>query len=90
MVALAELWLPVLLSAVFVFVVSSIIHMVLPIHKGDFKKLSGEDEVLQVMRAQGLAPGSYMFPCPGSMEEMGTPEMMEKYNLDVLQHRVTA
>jgi len=36
MVPLLDLWLPVLLSAVFVFVVSSVIHMALPLHKGDF------------------------------------------------------
>jgi len=33
MVSLAALWLPILLAAVFVFIASSIIHMVLPYHK---------------------------------------------------------
>ena len=78
MVSLAELWLPVLLSAVFVFIVSSILHMVIPIHKGDFKKLPGEEKVLEEMRSQGVQPGSYMFPCAGSMKDMGSPEMIEK------------
>ncbi len=78
--SLAELWLPILLSAVFVFVVSSILHMVIPIHKGDFKKLPGEDKVLEAMRAQSIAPGSYMFPCAESMKDMGTPEMIAKCN----------
>jgi len=81
MVFLANLWLPVLLSAAFVFIVSSIIHMVIPIHGGDFKKLSREDKVLEEMRAQGIKPGDYMFPFPGSMKEMGSPEMQEKYGL---------
>ncbi len=39
MISLTELWLPILLSAVFVFIVSSILHMVISIHKGDFKKI---------------------------------------------------
>jgi hypothetical protein len=78
MVSLAELWLPILLSAVFVFVASSIIHMATPMHKGDFRKMPGEDRVMAEMRAQGLVPGSYMFPCAGSMKDMGTPEMIEK------------
>ena len=41
-VELMDLWLPILLSAVFVFVASSIIHMAIPIHKGDYKRLPGE------------------------------------------------
>ncbi|MFQ5738239.1 MAG: hypothetical protein ACE5JX_04460 [Acidobacteriota bacterium] len=76
---LIDLWLPILLAAVFVFIVSSILHMVLPIHKGDYLKLPGEGKVLEEMRTQGVPPGGYMFPCAGSMKEMATPEMMEKY-----------
>ena len=78
MVDLTALWLPILLSAVLVFVVSSILHMVLPIHKSDYKKLPGEDAVMAAMREQGVAPGHYVFPHCGSMQEMGTPEMVEK------------
>ncbi len=80
MVSLLDLWLPILLSAVFVFVVSSVIHMALPIHKGDMKKLPGEDKLMAAMRAEKVAPGAYMFPCAGSMKEMGTPEMIAKLN----------
>lgn len=35
MAFLTDLWLPILLSAVFVFIASSISHMVLPFHKKD-------------------------------------------------------
>ena len=79
MVTLAGLWLPILLSAVFVFVVSSILHMVIPIHKNDVKKMSGESEVLTAMRKQGVGRGDYMFPFPPSMKEMASPEMQAKY-----------
>ena len=79
MISLIDLWLPILLSAVFVFIASSIIHMALQIHKGDFKKLPGEERVLSEMRTQGVRPGAYMFPCPDSMKEMSSPEMIEKY-----------
>ncbi len=81
MLSLAELWLPILLSAAFVFIVSSIIHVVIPIHRGDFKKMPGEEKVLEEMRTQGLQPGSYMFPCAGSMKDMCSPEMIEKCKL---------
>lgn len=80
MVTLIDLWLPILLSAVFVFVASSILHMVLPIHRSDYRKLPGEDIVREAMRAGNVPPGAYMFPCADSMKDMGSPEMMEKYN----------
>ena len=78
MVPLTDLWLPIVLAAVFVFVVSSVIHMALQIHKGDMKKLPNEDQLLAAMRAQSVQPGMYMFPCAGSMKEFGTPEMKKK------------
>ncbi len=80
-VELMDLWLPILLSAVLVFVASSILHMAIPIHKADYKKLAGEADVLAAMRGQGVEPGSYVFPCAGTMKEMSTPEMIEKMNL---------
>jgi hypothetical protein len=79
MTFLIELWLPIVVSAVLVFVASSLFHMVLPWHRGDVKKLGGEDELLASMRANNITPGSYMFPCPSSMKEMATPEMIDKY-----------
>ncbi len=45
-VPLVDLWLPILLSAVFVFVVSSVIHMATPMHKGDMRPLPNEDDVM--------------------------------------------
>jgi hypothetical protein len=79
MAFLADLWLPILLSAVLVFIASSIMHMVIPMHKGDYQKLPNEGKLLEEMRAQGARPGEYMFPRAGSMKEMGTPEMIDKY-----------
>lgn len=79
MVSVTELWLAILLAAVAVFVISSLLHMVIPIHKGDYRKLPGEAKVLAAMREQGVTPGNYMFPCAGSMQEMGSPEMLAKF-----------
>ncbi len=80
MVPLAELWLPILLSAVFVFIVSSILHVLVPLHKDDFARLPGETQLLEAMRNQNVQPGSYMFPCGESIKDMATPEMIEKCN----------
>lgn len=74
-----ELWLPIALSAVSVFVASSVLHMVLPFHRGDFGRLPNESEILDGMRKHNVPPGTYMFPCPGSMKEMASPEMLAKY-----------
>lgn len=76
---LAELWLPILLSAVFVFVVSSVIHMALPIHKKDIRKLPDEDRVIEALRSQNVQPGPYMFPGSDCMKDLNNPEVMEKY-----------
>lgn len=80
MTTLAALWLPILLSAVFVFVASSVIHMALPMHKSDYKKLPNEASLLDAIRKVGVSPGEYLFPCPNSMKEMGSPEMLAKFN----------
>ena len=79
MVPIHALWLPILLSAVIVFVASSIIHMALPVHKSDYRKLPEEEKVLDCMRAAGVTPGrEYRFPfC--SMKEMKSPEGIEKF-----------
>lgn len=75
---LVALWLPILLSAVGVFVVSSIFHMALPLHKGDTRGLPDEQAVGEALRAGGLEPGEYMMPFCGDMKEMGTDEFKAK------------
>jgi hypothetical protein len=78
MVEITALWLPILLSAVIVFVVSSIIHTVLPVHKNDYKKLPDEEKVMDAIRAAGVTPGTYHFPRCESHKDMKTPEYQEK------------
>ncbi|MEZ5966193.1 MAG: hypothetical protein R3F56_20315 [Planctomycetota bacterium] len=78
MATLVDLWLPVLLSAVAVFVVSSLIHMAVQLHKNDFKKLPDEDAILTALRQQRAGSGEYVFPCAQSMREMNSPEIVAK------------
>ncbi len=78
MAFLAALWLPILLSAIIVFVASSIMHMLLPYHRSDYQPLPDEDKVLAALRAAGLKRGLYIFPfC--THKEMKSPAMVEKY-----------
>lgn len=79
MIPLIDLWLPILLSAVIVFVASSIFHMMLPIHKNDYRTLPDEDKALAALREAGATPGHYMFPACNDMKLMKSPEMLEKY-----------
>ena len=78
MAMLADLWMPILVSAVFVFLVSSVVHMLLPIHKGDLQPLPDEDAVLAAMRRTEIAPGEYMLPGAKTKKEMCSPEMRAK------------
>jgi hypothetical protein len=78
MVSLAALWLPILLSAVIVFIASSIMHTVLPYHRGDYRQLPDEDKLLAVLGGAGLRRGLYTFPFT-THKEMKTPAMQEKY-----------
>ena len=79
MTPLAALWLPILLSAVLVFVVSSLIHMMTPWHKSDYPKVPNEDRVMDTIRGLGIPPGDYMMPRPTTREEMGSPAFQEKF-----------
>lgn len=78
MVSIVSLWLPIILSAVFVFIVSSIVHMVLRHHKNDFKKLPDEDGVMDALGKFNIPPGEYTFPYANSMKEMSAPEYKNK------------
>jgi len=79
MVTITALWLPILLASVLVFIASAIIHMVLPYHKGDYKKLPNEEEALEGLRKEKVSPGDYAFPFPDSPKDISSPEMAEKY-----------
>lgn len=78
MTFLHTLWLPILLSSVFVFIASSIIHMALPWHRSDHKKLPQEDKVLNVLSPFAIPPGDYMAPYCSGPAEMKSPEFAEK------------
>ena len=78
MVPIMALWLPILLSAVAVFILSSIIHMVLGYHANDYKAFPSEKQVMDDLRKHNIPSGDYMFPKASSMKEMGSPEFLEK------------
>lgn len=78
MVGLDMLWLPILLSAVVVFIVSSVIHMMPLWHKNDYPKVQNEDKVMEALRPLDIPPGDYMVPRASGSQEMRSPEFTEK------------
>lgn len=78
MVHLSSLWLPILLSAVVVFIASFILHMVLPYHRSDYRPLPDEEKILPVLRSANLTRGLYNFPfC--THKDMNTSAVQEKF-----------
>jgi hypothetical protein len=78
MVELTALWLPILLSAVIVFIASSIIHMAPLWHKSEYPRVPNEDKVMDALRPLAIPPGDYMVPRCNSSAEMKSPEFVEK------------
>jgi len=78
LVSLFALWLPILLSAVGVFLVSAVIHMVLPYHRTDFKSLPDDDAVRAALRPFAIAPGDYVVPGIAPGEKWDSPSRLEK------------
>jgi hypothetical protein len=79
MVSLGALWLPIVLSAVLVFVTSSVIHMFLGYHNRDYTKLPNEDAVRAALRAGNPAPRQYIIPHASGSGELRSEEMKQKY-----------
>jgi len=59
---LSQLWLPILLSALFVFFASALFWMASPHHKNEWGKLPNEPVVLAALRTQPITPGLYVIP----------------------------
>jgi len=78
MTSLTALWLPILLSAVIVFIASSIIHMTPLWHRTDYPLLANQDQILDALRPLAIPPGDYLVPRALDMKDMRTPEFAEK------------
>ena len=78
MTGMHALWLPILLSAVFVFIMSSIIHMLSPWHKDDYPTIPHEDAVRAGLGPLAIPPGDYMVPRPPTRADMNSPEFLAK------------
>ena len=78
MIVFSALLLPIVVAALMVFIASTVLHMVLPFHRSDYKKLPDEEKVIAAVREAGAAPGLYMFPF-ATHAEMKSGETAEKF-----------
>lgn len=76
---LAQLWLPILLSAAAIWIASAVIWMVMPHHKNDFQKVPNEDALISALKSLNLPTGSYHFPHCGTHKESRDPEFQRKW-----------
>ena len=78
MTFLIELWAPILLSAVIVFVVSSLIHTALQYHKNDYGQLKDETPIQNALSGFNIPAGDYFLPYCAGGEAMKSEEYKEK------------
>lgn len=80
MVPISSLWVPIIVAAILVFVVSSVVHMALGYHENDFDKFPHEDDLMDWIRERKVPGGSYVFPKPISKKARGTDAFKDKMN----------
>lgn len=78
MISLTSLWLPILLSAALAWIAASVVWMVLPHHRSDFRGFRNEDEVRDAVSSSDPAPGHYSMPHMESREDLEDPEFQRK------------
>ena len=76
---LTSLWLPIVVAAVALFVVSMIVCIALPYHRGDWKKLADDQPILTALSEQKPAAGLYLLPSC-KPEELRSPEVQARYD----------
>ncbi|ANO51388.1 hypothetical protein [Woeseia oceani] len=72
-----SLWMPIIASAVLVWIVSAIVWMVMPWHKKDWSAVPNESGARAALK--GLASGMYMLPYCTDPKQLDDPEVRKKY-----------
>lgn len=77
MLFLSAVWLPIVVSAVLVFVASAVVHMFMPYHQTEFSPAPNAGAIQAALR--DAAPGMYGFPMAPEPKERMKPEWMKKW-----------
>ena len=76
-VSLVSLWLPIVVSAVVVFIASSAVWNLLKYHDSDWQKLPDEEAARAALKS--ATPGQYNVPNAESPADRNSPEWQDKY-----------
>jgi len=76
---ITTLWLPILASAVAVWVISAVFWMAIGHHKKDFDKLPDEAAFIAAVKSLNIPPGNYGYPFYGDHKACNTPEAKKAF-----------
>lgn len=79
MISIFELWLPILISAIAVFIASSVIWMALPYHKKDIRFMPSEEAFTKAIEPLDIKPGLYMYPNCSDHKDMKSDAFLAKW-----------
>lgn len=74
--SIPELWMPILVSSVLVWILSALVWMVFGWHQSDFAKTRDEEATRAALK--GITPGLYSIPYCAGQKDMALPEMQQK------------
>lgn len=74
----SQLWMPILISGLVVFILSAVVWIALPHHKSEWQGLPNEDDVLGALGRGNPAPGLYTFPFYRDPKERENPVVKAK------------
>jgi Flp pilus assembly protein TadB len=78
MLGIAELWLPILVAGVLVFIVSALLHMAFSYHDRDYRPLPDEAAMLAALTAQQLGTGNFSAPRPANRADARSEAFRQK------------
>lgn len=74
---IVDLWLPIVVSAIVMFVASALIWTMFKWHNSDYRQLADEEAARAGL--QGNSPGYYLLPYCLDPKELEKPEIRQKY-----------
>ncbi|MHC9509624.1 hypothetical protein [Kangiella sp. M94] len=78
-ISIADLWLPILLSGLFAWIASALIHMLIKYHNSDYQKLNNEDDIAKAIAEGKSKVGFYTLPHCADFKEMEDPKVQQRF-----------
>ncbi|WP_343989457.1 hypothetical protein [Kangiella japonica] len=78
-ISIFDLWLAIILSGLFAWIASAIIHMVIKYHNSDYKRLSDENAVSDSLSKSADKAGLYTLPHCADFNEMNDPAVQARF-----------